>query len=292
MATRFNYYFNETLNSVRRQGLIVFAAVTTTFISLVLFGFALLISREVNLVYDATTEKVEVAVFLQDTISDADRARLDHMLVDMPEVESVRYESKQQAYQRFKEIFSNQRAITENVGSDALPASFRVKLRDPEKYRVVAARLQGQPGISNIVDQRHVLDRLFSILNVLKTGAFIAGAVVLISAAALIGNTVRMAVFSRRREIGIMRLVGATNWFIRIPFMIEGVAEALLGATAAVIALFLLKRALFDSLQNKVAFFPLLHNGDLLYVIPVLLGIGVIVAGAASMVAMRRFLEV
>src|SRR6266550_6711682 len=123
---RLAYYFNETINSLRRQGLMVFAAVSTVFISLFLFGGALMIGKEVNLILDATTEKVQVAVFLEDTISSGDRDRLENMLRQMPEVQSVSYESKQEAFRRFKEIFKGSPAITNNVTADAIPASFEV----------------------------------------------------------------------------------------------------------------------------------------------------------------------
>src|SRR6266571_6128008 len=151
---RLSYYFNETINGLRRHGLMVFAAVSTVFISLFLFGGAYLITREVNLVVDFTTEKVEVAVYLKDTISGADRQRLYNLLTDMPEVQTVRYESKGEAYKRFVQIFHNQPALWQNVSASALPASFRVKLNDPSKFEVVAARLVGQPGIERVVDQR------------------------------------------------------------------------------------------------------------------------------------------
>src|SRR5438105_5664016 len=128
---RLSYYFNETVNGLRRHGLMVFAAVSTVFISLFLLGGAWLINREVNVVVDFTTEKVEVAVYLKDTISTADRQRLLSELTNMPEVHSVRYESKEQAYLRFKKIFANQQALTQNVSPQALPSSFRVKLNDP-----------------------------------------------------------------------------------------------------------------------------------------------------------------
>src|SRR5919109_3909926 len=255
---RLSYYFNETVNGLRRHGLMVFAAVSTVFISLFLFGGAYLITREVNLVVDFTTEKVEVAVYLSDTISLADQNRLQQMIQQMPEVSSVRYESKQQAYERFKHIFSNQPALTQNVSANALPASFRVKLKDPSKYDVVAARLQGQPGIDQVVDQRGLLKRVFAVADILRAGALVAAAVVLLSAAGLIGNTVRMAVFSRRREIGIMRLVGATNWFIRIPFIIEAITQSLIGAGAAIITLVIFRRVFLNSIHTKIAFLPVI----------------------------------
>src|SRR5947208_5399968 len=194
---RLSYYFNETINGLRRHGLMVFAAVSTVFISLFLFGGAFMIRQEANLFADYTTEKVEVAVFLQDNISSLDQTHLFRLIQQMPEVSSVRYESKQQAYERFKTIFSNQPALTQNVNADALPASFRVKLKDPSQFEVVAARLNGLPGIEKVVDQRNLLKRVFALTDTLKVGAFVASLVVLLSAAGLIGNTVRMAVFSR-----------------------------------------------------------------------------------------------
>jgi cell division transport system permease protein len=246
----------------------------------------------VNLVVDFTTEKVEVAVYLKDTVSLDDQNRLQAMIQGMPEVASVRYESKQDAFARFKRIFANQPALTQNVSSDALPASFRVKLKDPSKYPVVAARLQNQPGIERIVDQRSLLKRVFAVSNILRAGALVAALVVLFSAAGLIGNTVRMAVFSRRREIGIMRLVGATNWFIRIPFIIEAVIQSLIGAGAAIITLVIFRRVFLNSIHNSIAFLPVIPTSDLFVMIPILLGIGLVVAMLASFVAMRRFLEV
>jgi cell division transport system permease protein len=289
---RLSYYFNETVNGLRRHGLMVFAAVSTVFISLFLFGGAYMITREVNLVVDFTTEKVEVAVYLQDTISQADRDRLYNALNNMDEVDHVRYESKQDAYKRFVKIFANQKALTENVSPDALPASFRVKLKDPSKYPVVRARLEGQPGIEQIVDQRALLSRVFAVSNILRTGALVAAIVVLLSAAGLIGNTVRMAVFSRRREIGIMRLVGATNWFIRVPFIIEALIQSLMGAVAAIVTLVIFRRLFLSSIHNKITFLPIIPTSDLFIMIPILLGIGVVVAMLASFIAMRRFLEV
>jgi cell division transport system permease protein len=289
---RLSYYFNETLNGLRRHGLMVFAAVSTVFISLFLLGGAWLINREVNLVVDFTTEKVEVAVYLQDSISSADRTRLYGQLTNMPEVQSVRYESKQQAFERFKRIFANQPALINNVTSGALPASFRIKLTDPSKYDVVAARLAGDPGIEQVIDQSTLLKRVFAVSHILQAGALVAAIVVLLSAAGLIGNTVRMSVFSRRREIGIMRLVGATNWFIRIPFIIEGVIQSLLGAAAAIVTLVIFRRLFLNSIHNKIAFLPIIPTGDLYVMIPILLAIGVVMAVLASFVAMRRFLEV
>ena len=292
MARRVDYFFKETFQGLKRNGLVAFAAVSTAFIALFLLGGALLASREVSLLIEFTTRDVEVSVYLLDTISEAQEDNLQRLLQEMPQVQSVQYESKADAYRRFQEIFKEQEDLTANVTPDALPASFRVKLVDPEQFGVVAARLNGQPGIDTIRDQRAILDRLFAVIRVFRVGIIGVAIVMLVSAAALIGNTVRMAVFARRKEIGIMRLVGATSWFIRIPFLIEGVVEGLLGAGSAVLALFIMKLAFIDPLRNQLGFLPLVRTEDVMFTVPWLLGISVVVSVGASLFATRRFLEV
>jgi cell division transport system permease protein len=292
MALRLGYFFNETLQGLRRNGLVAFAAVSTAFIALFLVGGALLVSREVNLLIDFTTRDVEVSVFLQKDISPSQQSHIGDLLTHMPEVGAVHFESQQEAYERFKRIFANQEALVQNITPDALPASFRVKLKDPQQFAIVAQRLVGQPGIDKIVDQRQILKRLFAVIRVFRIGVLAVAVVMLVSAAALIGNTVRLAVFNRRKEIGIMRLVGATNWHIRLPFLIEGVIEGLLGASAAVLGLFIMKVAFIDSLRGKVGFLPLVGTQDVLFAVQWVIPLGAAVAAVASLFAMRRFLEV
>jgi cell division transport system permease protein len=292
MALRTEYYFRETAQGLRRNGLIAFAAVSTAFISLFLVGSSLLVSREVNLLIDFTTRDVEVSVFLQKTIPPAQQEHISSLLAHMPQVKSVTYESQQDAYQNFKRLFASQPALVQNVGPDALPASFQVKLKNPEEFSVVAAQLQGQPGIDKIRDNREILKRLFAVIHVFRVGVLAVALIMLLSAAALIGNTVRMAVFARRKEIGIMRLVGATSWHIRVPFLIEGLIEGLLGAGAAILGLFIMKLAFIDPLRGKLGFLPLVGSPDIVYAVPRLLILSVLVSAVASLVAMRRFLEV
>src|SRR6266511_1794876 len=289
MALRVDYYFKETLQGLKRNGLVAFAAVSTAFIALFLVGGALLVQREVGLLIARTEANVEVSVFLRDDISPTQQANLGNVLNQMPEVASVHYESKQEAYRRFQDIFKNQEALVENVSPDSLPASFRVKLKDPQKFDVVAARLTGQSGIDKVVDQRNILKRLFAVTRVFRVGVLAVAVVMLVSAAILIANTVRLAVFNRRKEIGIMRLVGATNWHIRTPFLIEGIIEGLLGGVAAILALFILKVSFFDDIRRKLQFLPWVGTADVMATIPWLLIAGVIVASAASLFAMRRF---
>ena len=289
---RFEYLFKETTSGLRRNGLVAFAAISTTFIALLLFGLSLLISRQVSLMIEATTGNVEVAVYLTDPVNPDTVRSLTGTLTELPVVENVDFESKQEACDRFKELFANQPALVNNVNCDALPASLRVKLDDPEQYAQVEAVLQGQPGIDRIVDQSAFLDRLFAVTRVFRVGVLLISFVMLVSAAILIANTVRMGLFARRKEIGIMKLVGATNWRIRIPFLVEGLFESLIGAAAAILVLFGLKVAFINPLNESVQFVPWIVNSDVIAIIPWLLLAAVVVSLLASLAGMRRFLDV
>lgn len=289
---RFEYLFRETTSGLRRNGLVAFAAISTTFIALLLFGLALLISRQVSLMIEATTGNVEVAVYLTDPVNPQTVDSLTTKLTKLPVVADVSFESKAQACDRFKRLFANQAALVNNVDCDALPASLRVKLDDPEQYAQVAAVLRGQPGIDRIVDQSAFLDRLFSVTRVFRVGVLLVSFVMLLSAAILIANTVRMGLFARRKEIGIMKLVGATNWRIRMPFLVEGLVESLIGAGAAVLFLFGLKVAFINPLYDTIQFVPWVTNKDVIAIIPWLLVAGAVVAVLAGLVGMRRFLDV
>jgi cell division transport system permease protein len=235
---------------------------------------------------------VEVAVYLTDPVNPDTVRSLTTTLSELPVVENVDFESRQEACVRFKELFANQPALVNNVNCDALPASLRVKLEDPERYAQVEAVLQGQPGIDRIVDQSSFLDRLFAVTRVFRVGVLLISFVMLVSAAILIANTVRMGLFARRKEIGIMKLVGATNWRIRIPFLVEGLFESLIGAAAAILVLFGLKVAFINPLNESVEFVPWIVNSDVIAIIPWLVLAAVVVSVVASLVGMRRFLDV
>ena len=290
---RFGYFFRETATALRRNALVTFAAISTVFISLFLLGGALLVERQVRLMTGEWASKVEVSVFLRDDASDEEIDALGAKVADIPEVEEVFFENREQAYQNFRELFRDNPALIENVDPSAMPQSYRIKLVDPADFPVIRARLAGDPAIDQIKDEQAILKKLLAVTSVLRTGVIAVAAIMLISAAGLIGNTVRMAVFARRKEIAIMKLVGATNWFIRVPFLIEGMVEGLIGGVAAVLAIFAMKFLFIDPLRGRVAFVPSwIDTGEILFTVPILLLTGVLIAAVASLLAMRRFLEV
>jgi cell division transport system permease protein len=302
---RIEYYLKETAAALRRNGIVAFAAMSTAFIALFLLGFALLIAREFALIKDAWTGNVEVAVYLQDPVKPEVVADLTDRIQGLPAVApgGVTYEDKAAACERFKSLFANQPVFLENVDcNQVIPTSLRVHLSDPSRFDEITAALgcevnEGKmvcksPGVLQVADFHTILQRLTAITNVLKFGVIAIALIMLVSALFLIANTLRMGMFARRKEIGIMRLVGATNWRIRTPFLIEGLVEALLGAFAAVLALLLLKVVFIDRLRGEISYVPLIRNADVLAIVPVIVLAAAGVSLIAGWIGMRRFLDV
>ena len=293
MGRKWSYFFRETSSALRRNALVTFAAISTVFISLFLLGGALLVERQVRLMTGEWAQKVEVSVFLRDDASPEEIDALATEINEIPEVQEVYFENREEAYENFQELFRDNPALVENVDPDAMPQSYRVKLVDPADFPVIRARLAGNPAIDQIKDEQAILKKLLAVTSVLRTGVIAVAAIMLLAAMGLIGNTVRMAVFARRKEIAIMKLVGATNWFIRVPFLIEGVVEGLIGSVAAVLAIFGMKFLFIDPLRGEINFVPTwIDTPEILITVPILLVAGVLISAIASLFAMRRFLEV
>lgn len=292
MAISLQYVAKETATNLKRNVFITFAAVLVVSVSLYLVGVVLIASFAVDRALTLQTRKVEVAVFLNREVTPEERDSIQRDLLAMPEVGSVEYESKQEAYERFKILFRDEPEIVENTTADALPESFRVKLKDPNQFEVVADRLQGRVGISEIRDERKFLRRFLAVVRDIRTlGAVVVGLLIL-AAAVLIATTIRMAIFARRREVAIMKLVGATNWFIRIPFMLEGVIQGMVGTVAAVVLL-LLTKPFFTNLAKSFQFLNLTVSvSEVLQRSAVLLLFGIVIGALGSLLGLRRFLEV
>ena len=181
----------------------------------------------------------------------------------------------------------------ENVTAEALPESYRVKLDDPEQFEVVASAFADRPGVEEVQDQKALLEGFFSVLNKLQLIALVIAGVQVLAAVLLISNTIRVAAFSRRRETGIMRLVGASNLYIQLPFLLEGVLAGLLGAGFAAGALVAVKAVLVDGqLRPNFPVIAFVGWGDVLSILPWLFLTGALLAGLSSFVTLRRHLRV
>ncbi|MEX2586664.1 MAG: permease-like cell division protein FtsX [Actinomycetota bacterium] len=293
MALRVNYFVDETVSNLRRNLLLTLAAVSTVAISLLLLGVVMVGGEILNKMVSSWEGKVEMSVFLRDEITPEQQDQLQSDLEGMPEVDTLFYESKEDAFAEYQRMFEDSPAITENVDPEALPASFRVKLTDPNLAEPVAARVQGQPGVDEVQFGGEAMKRLLQFTNVVRTVLVIAIALTLGAAILLIANTIRLGIYARRKEIGIMKLVGATNWFIRVPFIFEGAVQAALGALVASAFIYAGKVVGLDRMQEVVLFLPVtISNADIVRVFLTLLAVGIGIGVFGSTLALRRFLEV
>jgi cell division transport system permease protein len=276
----------------------------TVAVSLTLFGSSLLVRAQVQEMKDFWYDKVEVSIFLCGDISDSptcaggeiseeEKTQINADLEALkPLVETIYFESQAEALSRFKEQFKNS-PLAETATIDQMPESFRVKLTDPTQYAVIAAAFAGRPGVEDVVDQRQALDRLFRALSGLQTLALAIAAVMLIVTALLISNTMRVAAFSRRRETSIMRLVGASNFSIQLPFILEAAVAALFGISFATLSLVLGKIYLIDqNLATTFTFTTFIGWDAVLSVIPWMMLAGLGLAVVAAGLTLQRYLKV
>lgn len=301
---RASLILNEVGIGLRRNLTMSIALVITFAVSLGLLGGALLVRDQVDVMKDYWYDKVQVSIFLctknsdsascaGGAVTEAQKAQIkDDLDTLKPLVQDVFYESSADAYARFKEQFKNS-PIAQNASPDALPESFRVKLSDPTKYDVIASAFSGRPGIDNVVDQRSLLDKFFQVLGGLqKLALLIAGAMILVTVL-LIANAMRVAAFNRRRETGIMRLVGASDFYIQMPFLLEAAIGAILGAAVATLSLIGVKAVLIDRvLSPQFTITPFIGWDAVLRASVVLMVLGVVLACITAFLTLRRYLRV
>jgi cell division transport system permease protein len=292
---RITYFFSETVTNLRRNFLMTVAAVTTVAISLLLLGGVQVLNMIVNNVTLSWEAKVEISAYLRDDATQGEIQALETQILGYQEAEEVYYVSKEEAFNEFRARYRNQPEFYENLPRDALPASLRIKLTDAQFTEEVADRIKGAPGVSDIKFGGEIIKRLLQVNSLLRTITFTMSVVLMAAAAALIANAIRLGIYARREEIGIMKLVGATNWFIRVPFMLEGVFAALLGAVLAGGVVLLSNTFLFARIGNWVPFLgPVFSfsSGEMAAVLFLLGGVAALVGLVGSTLALRRFLEV
>jgi len=279
-----------------------FVVVVTTAISLSLLGIGLLSNAQVGAMKDYWYDKIEVSVFLCGNLSDSpscaagvvtadQRLSIQQDLQEMSVVDSVFYESQSEAFTRFQERFKDS-AIAQNVTADQLPESFRVKLKDPTQFSVIVSAFSGRPGVDVVQDQRTILEKFFRLLGVLRNGALVVGLASVLTAALLISNTLRIAAFNRRRETGVMKLVGASSWSIQLPFLLEGVISAIIGWGLATGLLAGLKTVIDSNVAPLLTFTKFFGWGEVWVASAYLLATGLVVSILASLITLRRYLKV
>jgi cell division transport system permease protein len=295
------FVWREAFAGLRRNLTMSIAMVITTAISLGLLGAGLLAVRTIDRTEDLYYSLIAVQVALDEPTSADDRdcsspvcTGLRGELEANPLVTSVAYESRDDAFARFQRIYAGQ-SILQLVRPQSLPATLRVTMADPLRGEEIVTQYTGRPGVRNVVDQRSTVADLFSFLGSVRNATFGLAVVQALAALLLISNTIQLSAFTRRTEVGIMRLVGATRWYTQVPFLIEAVVTGVVGAVLATGGLVLGKIFFLDRLMSGRLLantIPPIGMSDVLgYVGPVLVVVGAVIATATGYVTLRLYVR-
>ncbi|CAL9553861.1 MULTISPECIES: permease-like cell division protein FtsX [Streptomyces] len=304
---RAQFVLSEIGVGLRRNLTMTFAVIVSVALSLALFGGSLLMSDQVSTMKGYWYDKVNVSIFLcnkhdaendvncaKGAVTEDQRKQILADLKQMPVVEKVTYESQDEAYKHYKEQFGNS-PLAGSLTPDQMQESYRIKLKDPQKYQVIASAFNGRDGVQSVQDQKGILDNLFQLLNLMNRGALGVMAMMLIVALLLIVNTVRVSAFSRRRETGIMRLVGASGFYIQAPFIAEAAVAGLIGGGLACVALVLGRYFTIDhgmDLSHKLTLINFVGWDAVLTKLPLILATSVLMPSLAAFFALRKYLKV
>ncbi|NUR01231.1 MAG: ABC transporter permease [Streptomyces sp.] len=304
---RAQFVLSEIGVGLRRNLTMTFAVIISVALSLALTGGALLANKQVDSMKGYWYGKVQVTLYMcnkadstttpscaKGAVTDDQKNQILADLNKLPIVQKVYYESAEEAYKHYKEQFKNS-PLASSITPDQMQENYRVKLKDPTKFAVVASEFSGRPGVQSVEDQRKVLENLFSLLNGMTRVAYVVLAFMLTVAMLLIVNTVRVSAFSRRRETGIMRLVGASSFYIQMPFIMEAAFAGLVGAGLACGMLLGGRYFMIDHglrLQDKIPLVSFIGWDSVVKVLPLVLLIGIVMPALAAFVALRRYLKV
>ncbi|MDR3663582.1 MAG: permease-like cell division protein FtsX [Mycobacterium sp.] len=296
---RFGFLVNEVLTGFRRNVTMTVAMILTTAISIGLFGGGLLVVRLADQSKQIYLDRVESQVFLTDDVSandpscDADPCKsLRKLIDDRKDVRSVRYMNRDQAYD---DAVRRIPAFKDYASKQAFPASFVVKLDNPEQHKEFEDALRGRPGVRQVTDQKELVDRLFGILGGISNAAFAVALVQAIGAILLIANMVQVAAYTRRNEISIMRLVGATRWYTQLPFLVEAMLAATIGVVLAVIGLIILRAMFLEDVLNQFYQAGLIAKIDyadvIFYCAPAMLALGLAMSSITAYATLRAYIR-
>ncbi|MEU1721951.1 permease-like cell division protein FtsX [Actinomadura sp. ATCC 39365] len=301
---RANFIFSEVWIGLRRNLTMTIAVVITVAVGMAMLGVGLLINTQVSMLKSFWFDKVEISVFLctkgtaipecnGKAVTPAQTKALKARLEGLQGVKEVFYEDQSTAYENFKTAYQASPTLVQATRVEDMPQSFRVKLVDPDNYQPVIDAVKGQPGVSQVMDHKQLIGKFFDLLDKLSFYALAVAIVLVLAAALLIGNTVRLSAFNRRRETGIMRLVGASNLYIQLPFVMEGVIAGLIGGVFAAIILIVTKVLLFEEIAGYFGSGMAQLGWDAVaQTITLTMAIGVVICVLASFVTLRRYLRV
>jgi cell division transport system permease protein len=294
MWSRLGYFARETTISLRRNLLMTISGILTVAVSLALFGGILLLSKWVDHGTEQIKGGVRLEAFMTVKATDDQIGDVRRQIEDDPQIKSYHFLDKQEAYEVFKKIFQKDPDLVKNVDPDSLPTSFRIVPREAEFTNPIKKRLQPLAGVDTVETPGDALRGLLSATDTATLVFFFLSGVLLFSSVFLIINTIRLATFARRREIEVMKLVGASNWFVRVPFMAEGLVQGVVGAALAIGVVVALKLGFDSWFDSPRGFFRefYLTTGDVVQISILVLVGGIVIGLFGALVGLWRFLRV
>lgn len=299
------YVFTELGQGLRRNVSMHLAVVLTLFVSLTLVGMGALVQQQANKTSDFWGNQLQVIVYLCNdsdaktspnctgAISEAQQQVVEETIRANPEVDSLRVESQQQAYEKAKELIPEAFADDELITPENMRQGVWITLKDPEKYEGVVSAVRGLDGVHSINDMRDQLGMIFKFTDILKYGSFGTAAFLVLAALLLVANTIRLAAFARRKEIGIMRLVGASTLYIALPFLLEALVTAVIGVAMAAVALWAAVRFGIDGyLADEIGFIPWIGTEQLAWALGIIAVLGPLLTIIPTLILTRKYLKV
>ena len=288
------YFIKETYKSIRRNGFMSFASISTVAVSLLVLGMFLMIFLNTNNLAQYLENQVQISVYMQDSATDKELASVKDKLTKMPGVVKVTQVNKQQALERFKKRLGDQEQLLNSLGKEnPFPNSFEVQVDTPDRIKVLTPQIGQLPKVETAKFGQEVVEHLFQLTKILRLGGIVLVVFLAMATLFIISNTIRLTVFARRKEVIIMKYVGATDWFIRWPFLLEGMTLGFFGAVVAFVLINSIYASLLDRIHATLAFLPLLPTSPLLlYVDLFLLAAGTGIGALGSYISLRKFLRV
>ena len=303
---RAQFVLQEVWTGLRRNLTMTVALVVVVAISLSLLGTGLLFVKQVDQTRTYWQGRVQLSIYLctatsvspqcrangPATAAEKQQIRSDLMALKSQGVESVQYESQAQAFQHFRQEFSQDKSFASLVSQGEIPDSYQVKLRNAQSdFGVVAGTVQGRPGVDNIVNVQSILSNFYKLLDGARNAVIAVAIILVLAAILLVANTIRLSAFNRRRETSIMRLVGASNFYVQLPFLVEGVIAGMFGWLIASGLLIAVKTLGLDTLQQYFPYNVQLSLADLIEVIVLAMVMAILLCGATSFLTLRRYLR-
>ncbi len=292
MKFNLGFFLREALTNIRLNLLMSVTAVTTTFVCILVLGVGLLVSSHIEGIVGSVRDDVGVEAYFASGVTDEAVTELRDTVQNYPEVASVNYVSEAEALSTFKDTFADRPELYEDIEAGVLPASLQLQLEDPSAADAVAERLQGEEAVQSLSYPQQTIERLNEVTSFISWALYGATILFLVASVLLISNAIRLSIFARRDEIEVMKLVGASDRFVRTPFVIEGLAQGLIGAFIAALTVAWINFLFIDWAEQALPFVPISSNAvNTLVLVLVLVIVGVAIGVVGSFLSVTRFLR-